>query len=559
MSAPFRLRVEPAATEESARVLRRAAAALDAVAGGVAAVGSQLAASWQGPAAQLATAEVHGLGRVLGRGPERLAAAAGALDALADAQRHAVDVAVPDLVRRWEQAEQEHRQAVARAAATQAVAHAGDALAAEQARLRRAFDDVRSDLAERTRATGARLGEAVLVAVHPLAGALSATGPLGALLSAVVGADLVRSFAADLPLSALAAAARRPPDDLAASRALLDQARRAGLPPERYAPALERFWLLTALDRAGIDRGRWDPARGAAELRDVVGRVYRYYGDLFLADRDLQWAGMANAIGPSFAAGFADLAMFRAWAREVQRLPVPVGVPGHLVDAAATLSDRDLRQYEERFLLMQRRIFDDQAPPHEAYRTGGIEAVREMVAAGLLSPATARAWEDIASGDADRVAAGNREHLRREQHEVIARDYDWMRSQPTGLVVTWGATLLGAPSIPGARSFAEVFPLEVRVPSPGIESVFGVDNPLQVDAVVTTPLPDGNLSVLRDRWALITDDTLPAYQRLLADPDAAAALAAQPVSERIAQHRLQEQWDDLLLRLATSTRVRVEQ
>ncbi|HVM27130.1 MAG TPA: hypothetical protein VM433_05570 [Mycobacteriales bacterium] len=588
-TAPFALRLDPAGLERGARTLQRLAAAVSGSGAAVAGVGHGMPPVWTGPAASAAGGELDGLSRVLHRCGPPLADAAAALSSLAAEHRHAVEAAVPALCRRWELAEQQHRAALARAAATATAAFAGlppaldpsdralvraeaearaarsrDAagadLRAEQARLRREFDLLRSDLAAATRAAGSRLAAAVIVPVDPRAAALASWGGLGGLLAAaLLSGDVTRALGADLPLSALAAAARRPPDDLAACAALLDAARAAGLPPTAYAATLERYWLLRAFASAGIDPAAWDPARGAAALEGVVAQVYRYYGDLFLADRDLHWAGMANAIGPSFAAGFADLAMFRQWARAVQRFPLPTGVDGAMVDAAAALTDADLRAYEQRFLLMQRRIFEDQAPGHEAYRTGGLPAVQEMVAAGLMNPRRGDAWAAIASGDPGRVASGNREHLWQEQHDVIAGDYDWMRQRATGPVVTWGATLAGAPSIPGARSYPEVFPLVSRTETPGPSSLFGRDNPAQGTVVVTTPLPAGNISVFADRWSLIEEDTLPAYQRLLADGDAAERLARQPVDERIAHHRLAQQWDDLAARMARGTRIEVEQ
>src|SRR3712207_4538568 len=140
---------------------------------------------------------------------------------------------------------------------------------------------------------------------------------------------------------------------------------------------------------------------------------------------------------------------------------------------------------------------------HEAYRSGGIEAIREMVAAGLVDARTGRAWELIASGDPADVSAGNEYMLLREQRDIIRNDYDAMRERPTGPAVTYLATLVGAPSIPDAKSFPEVFPIVLEQESPGPHSVFGRDNPLQWTTVITTPLPDGNVSVFEDRWDLI--------------------------------------------------------
>jgi hypothetical protein len=41
--------------------------------------------------------------------------------------------------------------------------------------------------------------------------------------------------------------------------------------------------------------------------RRTIERVYAYYGRLYLRHARLEWAGMANLIGPSFYAGFQDV------------------------------------------------------------------------------------------------------------------------------------------------------------------------------------------------------------------------------------------------------------
>lgn len=66
-----------------------------------------------------------------------------------------------------------------------------------------------------------------------------------------------------------------------------------------------------------------------------------------------------------------------------------------------------------------------------------------------------------------------------------------------------------------------------------------------------TPFPEGNISHRDQRWALIEQDTLPAYRRLLEqEPDDVQRLLEQPVGQRIEQFRLSERWPHLMAQLA---------
>ena len=65
------------------------------------------------------------------------------------------------------------------------------------------------------------------------------------------------------------------------------------------------------------------------------------------------------------------------------------------------------------------------------------------------------------------------------------------------------------------------------------------DNPAQGSVSVSTPLPDGNISDAAQRWDYVSNDTLPAYQDLIAnDPARAEEILRTDVSERIEGYRL---------------------
>jgi uncharacterized protein YukE len=335
--------------------------------------------------------------------------------------------------------------------------------------------------------------------------------------------------------------------------ALLAAMEAQGLYPGPDAgPVVNEHWTRQAAQDAGIDYLAWDPSLGAEANRENIEAVYEYYAKLYLENPDLQWAGMAAMIGPSFAAGFLDLALFRDIAQGfevggevLQHLPngLPAGV---LMEQAGALTDADLRFYETSFLAMQQEIFRDQASMHAAYEHGGMAEIDRMYESGAIDEKAYDAWADIASGDPERVTEGNTEMLRREQQEIIADDYDNMRNHPvTGEAMTYLMTVVGEASIPGAGTFADYNPLSVSVETPGIQGVdipftdVSIDNPLQGSVTVTTPLPDGNIADTGQRWDYITADTLPAYQELLRnDPDQVREILGSDVSDRIAEYRL---------------------
>ncbi|WP_282782590.1 WXG100 family type VII secretion target [Nocardia sp. CC201C] len=336
-----------------------------------------------------------------------------------------------------------------------------------------------------------------------------------------------------------------------AAKALLDEAVDSGkLDPATkfYSSFLRGYWQREALEQAGIDPAAWRPELGAEANRDTIVKVYEYYGRLFLDRPELQWAGMANMIGPSFAGGFFDLDMMQELTSLEGRSPLPFligGLPPMLgTDSGPGLPAEEIRFYESSLLGMQKEIFTDQAAMHEAYLTGGTAEIDRMSRAGLLDPNATGAWHQIHDGyvrnDQSLIAEGNQRLLWREQWQIIADDYDRMRERPaTGELVTWGMTAVGAPSIPGAQSFPEVFPKSVDAPGP-------------LPGTIVTPLPDGNISYRDQRWDLITQDTLPAYQRLLADdPARARQLIASDFETRMDEQRLANRRDDIMKQFAT--------
>lgn len=599
MGDHFSLDVEPDVVAASARRFGQRADHLRERGRSASSAPQRWAAGWSSRTSATVGDEAAALGGHLRSFARHLETAARAVADLAEDLDHALTVEVPDLNRRWHAAQQSYDDAVAAAHSRfdrqvadiptdtppqlrrmiqqeyadsrgAGVSGAGAARSAAEDKLTLEFEDLRERLRRHARRVSAALAESVAVPVPAalVAAYRAAEGSVvGRLAWGLLGdpvADLATAAERELggPMAELAARLGNPPDDYAGIEALLAEARALGVPPDQYAPTLEAYWRHRAAGAAGIDLAGWDPSLGADANRETIVKVYEYYARLYLDDPDLQWAGMANMIGPSFAAGFFDLALFRRIGEAAGSLPEPLRSalpPG--VDGLADLSAEELRFFETTFLDMQQQIFFDQGSMHQAYVDGGVAAIEEMHAAGLIDDTVLRGWRDVASGVPARVAAGNEAFLLREQQEIIDDEYQQMyRHSPTGPAMTWAMTLIGAPSIPDARGYPDVFPLTVAAETPGPERlgtpdrVFGVDvpsvsvdNPTQVRVTVETPFPDGNIAHFDDRWALIEQDTLPRYQSLLTDdPDRARALIAGSAEDRIAGYRLTERIDDIV-------------
>jgi hypothetical protein len=293
------------------------------------------------------------------------------------------------------------------------------------------------------------------------------------------------------------------------------------------APEPRQRWLDQALRHAGIDRGRWRPSRGVEANQATIEAVYTYYGRLFLEHPYLQWAGMANMVGPAFYAGFRDIGVLPDLARRTLGAVVGGGRRAR-ADAAG-----DLGFYETTFLRMQKKIFEDQASMHEAYLTDGMAAIEDLYRARVIDAATLDGWRQIDRGrqehDAQLLGSGNRMLLFREQWDIIDRFYASMieHCDPEGALFTYLMTLAGAPSVPGAHAYAERYPLTLRAR--------GLGPTLSLQ----TPLADGDIAVFASRWMLIESDTLPAYLAFVDErPAAARALVQTPIAERVRPYRL---------------------
>lgn len=364
-------------------------------------------------------------------------------------------------------------------------------------------------------------------------------------------------------VQAIAAAFREADTGAGAGPPTLDDTRIGALLQAQGLPVSrsKEDWQRQALERAGIDPASWDPKKGLLANDETIQAVYRYYGQLYLDHPELQWAGMANLVGPMFYAGWQDLYAVRHIADEGQRIKylselldlpklpdwvydvidVTADLPFLLspVSLAEDLVSEDGEWFEVKFLQMQKEIFEDLAWQHEAYLGGGIEELRRVreQEPDALDDETLRAWEDIDSGDPQRIARGNKALLRREQRRIVQDHYDEMRRHhgPVGEAFTRLLTLISDNPIPGGRPYRDVVTRTIgfEIDTPRVPLV-GWDPP---DPGVHVTLPRGNIADFDDRWEWIERDMLPSYRRLLADPDQMRRLVETPVSERAGRLR----------------------
>lgn len=345
------------------------------------------------------------------------------------------------------------------------------------------------------------------------------------------------------------------PTDSATLRAALERARASGAAPHAYGTVTRQYWLAVGAENAGIDLEQWDPERGLTANLDTVDKVYVNYLRLANSRPDYYWAGMAGLAGMSFAAGFWDL-------DEIGRLlTVPavhqmgLAVGGALDDlpwqlardmprdlhllatVGPTLTRADIDWYLHRLLVMQRHIFMDMIPLHEAYAAEGMPAVEELAASGAYDDYVIDAWRMLDAGGAADLAEALVRMASREQNQIIADQWDATAAGhdpgaaagrgAVGRVLTYITTVGGSPDIPGARSLGRFRPLTVRA---------------QVDGqpmAVHTPLPAFNWADREPRWEYIEQELVPRHRELVQDrPAEAQQVLGVEFRERAEQNRI---------------------
>ncbi|WP_063014679.1 hypothetical protein [Nocardia kruczakiae] len=349
------------------------------------------------------------------------------------------------------------------------------------------------------------------------------------------------------------------PSNTSMLAAALEQARADGIAPRRYAALLHQYWLTVATADADIDLAAWDPIRGVAANSRTFTQVYVNYLRLTAAHPEFYWTGLAGLAGGSFASGFFDMSdvatilsvpgihqfggavadLLRATPPQlVAALPADIRL---LATEGPRLTAEDLAWFQTRLMIMQKHIFLDQVPMHEAYIAGGLPAIEEMYAAGVLDDNAVQAWRSLATG----TVAGYDDALMRmtdrEQNQIIADQWDvTSRGQGAmGRVMTYVSTLAAKPAVPGVRAPGVFAPATVSVEVDGRTMT------------LRTPLPAFNWADRDPRWTYITGDLVPCYERMQAAPGLARQVLSVPFAGDLAAGRLLNRLPDLLTDLTS--------
>lgn len=285
---------------------------------------------------------------------------------------------------------------------------------------------------------------------------------------------------------------------------------------------LKDVYVRQSFIDAGIDPTLWDPSKGLKANDAIVQAVYAYYQHLWDGNHDLQWAGMAKLAGAPVYGGLQDLYVMTQLPRDQL---VQLATSGHpLAQIALALGTHEIAYFEDTFLQMQKDIFMDLGWQHTAYVHGGQDAIDALHRDGFLTGDNYLAWQDISSGDPDKIKTGNMLLLRREQHDVIQPTYDVVRSR------NW---------IEG-RLFTDFLSENTHSPIPGgkdFKDVVGSHVDLFHIGPLTVGWETADVTDFSDRWKWITEDMLPKYQQLLTDPTHAQQVIDTPLSDRAGDFR----------------------
>lgn len=347
------------------------------------------------------------------------------------------------------------------------------------------------------------------------------------------------------------------PTDVATLRSRLERVRDTGILPERYATLTRQYWLAVSAENAGIDLNNWVPERGLAANLETVDRIYINYLRLGNSRDDYFWSGMAGRAGMSFAAGFWDLdevgqlltvpavhelgtatgAALAGLPWEIaQNMPADVHL---LATVGPMLTREDIDWYLHRLLVMQRHIFMDMAPIHEAYAAEGMPAVEELAAGGAYDDYVIDAWRMLDAGSPADLAEALVRMASREQNQIIADQWDAaaaglggagpsdVERGEVGRVLTYITTIGASPDIPRVRSLGQFQPLTVRADVDG--------RPMTLH----TPLPAFNWADREPRWEYIRQELVPRYRELVQErPAEAKRLLGVDFRDRTEQNRI---------------------
>ncbi|MFI6361522.1 hypothetical protein ACIBG0_02105 [Nocardia sp. NPDC050630] len=349
------------------------------------------------------------------------------------------------------------------------------------------------------------------------------------------------------------------PLDESTLRAALDEARGDGVAPNRYATLLHQYWLVVSTRNADIDLAAWDPALGVRANQRTFSQVYVNYFRLANQHQEYWWAGLAGIAGGSFASGFFDLSdvgmvldvpgihqlgdavadLLRGTPPElVARVPADIRL---LATEGSRLSAEDVAWYQTRLMIMQKHIFTDLVPMHEAYAALRMAGIDEMYAAGVIDADIRTAWQSIDSHTRDGYVDALIRMTDREQNRVIADQWDLTSAGrgSMGRVMTYVSTVAGKPAVPGVRA-------------PGVFAPATVSADIAGHTVsLRTPLPDFNWADRDARWTYITGDLVLRHIDMESNRPFAEVVLGESFWSKLAHGRMIARIPDLIADLTT--------
>lgn len=293
-------------------------------------------------------------------------------------------------------------------------------------------------------------------------------------------------------------------------------------PPPR--PVTADFFQKVLCAKLGMDCAHWDTTRGVSCNDDFIQKGYAYYQHVFDEHPEVTWAGLAKLAGTTVYAAMQDIHLLRVVSKD-KRLEFfnHMGLPPQIAERLANLPNEALDYFENQLAAMQKAIFTDLGWELEEYSSGGVEQMRRLYAGGLITPEEMQAWEDIGSGDPDRIKEGNKTLAYREQHDILQPFYDDMKSKPFGDDITYLFGFMIDSPVPGGESFKSYVGLG--------REITGIPLPIDV--------PVGNIATFDTRWKWITDAMYKQYNHLLdKDPKRIKDAIDTPLTERAKDFRV---------------------
>lgn len=278
--------------------------------------------------------------------------------------------------------------------------------------------------------------------------------------------------------------------------------------------------LCTELDLNCPD---WDTERGVSCNDSRIQAGYGYYQKVWDEHPEVTWAGLAKLAGTTVYAAMQDIHILRTMTKD-KRLDFfnDLGLPDQVAEKLANIPNEALDYFEDQLAAMQKAIFMDLGWELEAYSQGGVKEMRRLAKAGQITPQELDAWEDIGSGDPERVKEGNQVLAYREQHDILQPFYDDMKSKPFGDEITYLFGFMIDSPVPGGKSFGD-WARKV--------SVGGVPIPV--------PVPMGNIATFDTRWKWITGEMVRRYNEMLEnEPQEIKNVIDTPLAEQAKKFRI---------------------